>query len=208
MFTERTAIEEQLHENKRAIRELRDHNIELIKRLREIDDRDMKSNSIDIFEHLTDSMTDIISRLSELIPHVPANQVIEHIVEKYDVENMVEGLKTNQSADEPTKVEAAAQEQKLHMETVSNIPKERQVSIVKQIFELHGSELKSKKIEEEFYKLTGRKYNNFGTTMNNVMEICPSIKRKSRGWYMYKPEKKAPVELLHKEDEQKQLQYA
>ncbi|MCU6603798.1 hypothetical protein OCO53_25495 [Peribacillus frigoritolerans] len=188
MFTERNAIEEQLHENKRAIRELRDSNIELIKRLREIDERDMKSSSIDIFEHLTSSMTDIIGQLSELIPHVPATAVIEHIKEKYNAEEMIEDLKEDKPDPDKTQVEvavaAAAKEQKLHSIAPTNIPKERAATIVKSIFEKNGPELKSKFIEQEFYNETGKKYHNFGSTMNAVMEIMPSIKRISRGLYL------------------------
>lgn len=182
MFTERQAIEDQIHDNKRTIRELREENTDLLKRLREIDERDMKSNSIDLLDSLTNSLSEIIDRLSELIPHVPASAIIEHIKNTYDVESMVA---KNDDAQEPTKVELAAQQEKIHLAIPKQISRERSLSIIKSIFETHGDELQSKVLEEEFYNITGKRYNNFGTTMNSVMELCPYIKRIKRGLYLY-----------------------
>ena len=43
MYTERMAIQDELHCNRQAIKELRDRNMDLLKRLRDIDERDMKN---------------------------------------------------------------------------------------------------------------------------------------------------------------------
>jgi hypothetical protein len=181
MYTERNAIEDLIRENRNHMKDLREQNMELMKRLRDLDERDMKTNSFDIYNELTDSLTEVVSKLSELIPHVPVQQLIEHIQQNVDT-SIVEPA---EKKPEPTPVQKAAQNQIIHMNPPKTISKERTASIIKSILEEAKGEVKTKQLEEEFYNRTGKKYANFNEQLKQSMKIYPSIEKAGHGRYKY-----------------------
>lgn len=184
MYTERQAIQDELHDNRRQIKELRDRNGDLLKRLREIDERDMKDNtSFDALNSLTESLTEIIGKMGDLIPHVPAQSIIEHIANQVDP-GMVEAAAAKDP--QPTKIEKQATQAKLHIQPNNKmISKERTASTIKEIIGEFGV-IKVSKLEQEFYKRTGRKYANFSEQIKQAMEISPMIEKAGFGKYKLK----------------------
>lgn len=189
MYTERMAIQDELHENRRQMQDLRDRNMDLLKRLREIDERDMKDEvSYDGLNSLTQSLTEILDKMSEIIPHISPAQIIEHVTKNIDT-SQVEGVKEDPKP-EPTPVEKAAQQNKIHSKDVSPpLSKERAASVIKDIL-MESGEIKLNKVEEEFYKRTGKKYANFNNKMSYAMEKYPSIEKVGFGKYKIKQENK------------------
>ncbi|MFP5109686.1 hypothetical protein ACSU6B_23450 [Neobacillus sp. C211] len=192
MYTERQAIQDELHDNRRQITELRDRNGDLLKRLREIDERDMKDDvSYDALNSLTSSLTEVIDKISDLIPFVPATAVIEHIANQMN-EAGQQVVVDNKEA-EPQKVvqeavQKAAQEDKLHKQPEKYFSAERTCSVIFQIVQEKGR-IKTKDLEAEFYKRTGKRYVNFSEQIRKAMEQFPSLERVGRGAYQVKSKK-------------------
>lgn len=187
MYTERMAIQDELHENRRQMQDLRDRNMDLLKRLREIDERDMKDEvSYDGLNSLTNSLTEILDKMSEIIPHISPAQIIEHVTKNIDT-SQVEGVKEDPKP-EPTPVEKAAQQEKIHSKPKTKyMSKERSASVIKEIIAESG-EIKTKDIEKEFLNRTGRRYANFSEIVKNAMVKYPSIQRVGLGKYTVKKE--------------------
>lgn len=182
MYTERAAIEDELRDNRNSIKDLRDRNGELLKRLREIDERDMKDNtSFDALDSLTESLTEIIGRMGDLIPHVPVAAVIEHFSQKMDP-NMVEEPSAAETAQ--TKVQEEAQMAKIQSKPMKTFSAEKTSSIIKEIIQEHGK-IKTRILEKEFTARTGKKYANFNEQIRKAMDTFPSIQRVGKGAYMF-----------------------
>lgn len=189
MYTERMAIQDELHDNRRQIQDLRDRNGDLLKRLREIDERDMKDElSYDGLNSLTQSLTEILDKMADIIPHISPAAIIEHVTKNVDT-SQVEVKQEKKP--EPTKVEQVAQESKLHSKKAEKVSTERAASIIKEIIADSG-EMKAKEIEDEFYKRTGKKYANFTRLLTIAKEKYPSIQKAGFGRYKHskKEEKK------------------
>lgn len=198
MYTERQAIQDELHDNRRQITELRDRNGDLLKRLREIDERDMKDDvSYDALNALTSSLTEVIEKISDLIPFVPATAVIEHIANQMNdngIEVSKEDIKTEQKTVVQEAVAQAAQEEKLHKQPEKYFSAERTSSVIQQIIQEKGR-IKTKDLEAEFYKRTGKRYVNFSEQIRKAMEQFPSIERVGRGAYQVKNNKDEDTKL-------------
>lgn len=192
MYTERQAIQDELHDNRRQVQELRERNADLLKRLREIDERDMKDEvSYDALNSLTTSLTEVIEKISDLIPFVPATAVIEHIANQMNEagkEVIVENTETEPEKVVKEAVKQAAQEDKLHRQPTQYFSAERTSSMIKDII-LESGRIKTKDLEAEFYKRTGKKYVNFSEQIRKAMEQFPSIERVGRGAYKIKSKK-------------------
>lgn len=181
MYTERMAIQDELHDNRRQIQDLRERNGDLLKRLREIDERDMGDEvSYDGLNSLTTSLTEILGRLSELIPSVSPAAIIEHIANQVDSNIIIES--TVKKEPEPTRMEQAVQASKLHMPTPKAISKEQTASIMKEIIGEFGT-IKTSELEKEFYKRTGKKYANFSEQIRQAMDVSSMIERAGHGRY-------------------------
>lgn len=180
MYTERIAIQDELHDNRRQIKEIRDRNGDLLKRLREIDERDMKDEvSYDGLNTLTNSLTEILGKMSDLIPSVSPSQIIEHIANQVD-SDQVEVAAAKEK--EPTNIEKAVQKAKLQSAPVGLMSKERAATIIKEIIGEFGI-IKANKLEDEFYKRTGKKYVNFSEQIRKAMELSPMITKAGFGKY-------------------------
>jgi hypothetical protein len=192
MYTERQAIQDELHDNRRQVQELRERNADLLKRLRDIDERDMKDDvSYDALNSLTSSLTEVIGKISDLIPFVPATAVIEHIANQMK-ENDIEVIKEDKAEQKTVVQEAvtqAAQEEKLHKQPEKYFSSERTSSVIKEIIQEKGR-IKTKDLEAEFYKRTGKKYVNFSEQIRKAIEQFPSIERVGRGAYAAKNKNK------------------
>jgi len=193
MYTERQAIQDELHDNRRQVQELRERNADLLKRLRDIDERDMKDDvSYDALNSLTSSLTEVIGKISDLIPFVPATAVIEHIANQMSdngIEVSKEDSKTEQKTVVQEAVAQAAQEEKLHKKPEKYFSSERTSSVIKEIIQEKGR-IKTKDLEAEFYKRTGKKYVNFSEQIRKAIEQFPSIERVGRGAYAAKNKNK------------------
>lgn len=194
MFTERQAIQDELNDNRRMMMEMRSRNMDLIKRLREIDERDMKDDvSYDGLNTLTQSLTEILGKLTDLVPSVSPQDIINQAMEQIQT-NEVKLEVPGEEEKETTKIEAAAQKAKIESAPAPFlISKERQATVIKEIIAEFGV-IRTKHIEEEFYKRTGRKYANFGEQLRNAMEITPSIIKAGRGRYT--------LSDIHKDDKE------
>lgn len=205
MFTERNAIEDQLRHINNEMMDLRQERTNLIKRLREIDERDMKSNSIDLMENLSDKLLDAVGEITKILPRVSAPDMIKYLQEEGAIKaEQVESLEEKEQ--EPTEVEKAAQEQLLHMKP-KRLSIEESAAIIKNIIEEKGEDqiVSSQIIEHEFYDRTGLKYTAFSPKMTEAMELFPSIKRISRGKFMIEhPQRKEAVSLVDIAKQQQQ----
>lgn len=188
MFTERRAIEDKLEDYKRdknelrqALLDIRNDEKALLQRLREIDERDMKSNSIDVMENLSNKLTDVVGSLAKIIPDIPASTMIEHL-QKEGTIKAEQVIPAEEKDPEPTEVQKAAQDQLLHMKP-KRLSNEEAAAVIKKIIEGkgEGAIVSSQVIEYEFAQQTGLKYAAFSPKMTEAMEIFPSIKRVSRG---------------------------
>lgn len=217
MFTERHALEDSLRNIDRRMDEMNKERMELrverkeiLQRLREIDERDMKSNSIDVMESLSSKLTDALGTIAKIIPEIPATTMIEHLQKEGTIKaEQVEPLE--KSNEEPTKVEEAAQEQLLHIKP-KRLSIEEASAIIKNIIEEkgEGAIVPSQVIEHEFQQRTGLKYAAFSPKITEAMEIFPSIQRISRGKFKIEKKKKEEnsimgyVKKLEEEKEHKQ----
>jgi hypothetical protein len=191
-FTERNAIEDMIRANNNQIKDLRHENRDLLQRLREIDERDMNAEtSLDIVEHLTEA----VGKLSDVIPHIPVQAMIEHVVEKQDVASQVDPAMFNDKP-EKTVIEEAANEQKLNTPVKQPLfSNEKAAGIIKEILMDFGdNDVKAKKIENEFYKRTGKKYANFSAKLADAMDIYPNIIKAGKGYYRWYFEENESVE--------------
>lgn len=204
MFTERNAIEDQLRHINNEMMDLRQERTNLIKRLREIDERDMKSNSIDLMENLSDKLLDAVTEITKILPKVSAPDMIKYLQEEGTIKaEQVQPVEEKEQ--DPTKIEEAAQEQLLHMKP-KRLSNEEAAAIIKNIIEEKGEGeiVSSQVIEHEFHQRTGLKYVAFSPKIADAMEIFPSIKRVSRG--KFKIEREAKKEKLSLVDIAKQMQ--
>ena len=204
MFTERNAIEDQLRHINNEMMDLRQERTSLIKRLREIDERDMKSNSIDLMENLSDKLLDAVGEITKILPRVSAPDMIKYLQEEGTIKaEQVES--SEEKEQEPTEVEKAAQEQLLHMKP-KRLSIEESAAVIKNIIteQGEGKIVSSQIIEHEFYERTGLKYTAFSPKMTEAMELFPSIKRVSRG--KFKIERETKKENLSLVDIAKQQQ--
>jgi len=211
LFTERRAIEEQLEnlqrdkkEHRQAIMDIRNDEKALLQRLREIDDRDMKSNSIDAMESLSSKLTDALGTIAKIIPDIPATTMIEHLQKEGTIKT--EQVEAPEKELEPTKVQEAAQEQLLHIKP-KRLSIEESAAIIKNIIEEkgEGETVASQVIAHEFAQRTGLTYAAFSPKMTEAMEIFPSIKRVSRGKFQIDNKPKKPRSLLDIAAEQEAL---
>lgn len=203
MYTERDSLEDEIQFNRREIQSLRDRNMDLIKRLREIDERDMNDEiSYDATKSVMNSLTEVVGKLSDLIPEVPVTKVIEHMASAADPEQIIK------EEPKPTPVQAALkEEQKKEVATKKEAPgkisRERVASIIKEILIENKEPVHFKDIEKEFYNRTGKKYVNFYEQIKFSSAIYPKLKKVSRGLYTYETtekqmdESKQAVKILH-----------
>lgn len=185
MYTERQAIQDEMHDNRRQINLLRDRNQSLLSRLREIDERDMKDEvSYDALNTLTASLTEVIGKMGDIIPHIPVGAMIEHITKQVDT-SIVEVAASSEEVKKDTPVEKEKEQERIHSKPKKpgNMSIEKAGSIIKAILQEKGM-LKSKILEDEFFARTGKRYSNFTTQLNKAMEKFPSIKKVGKGYYM------------------------
>ena len=210
MYTERQAIQDELHSNRREIQSLRDRNMDLLKRLRDLDERDLNDDiSYDALASLTESLKECIDKLSQLVPSVSALDVIKHITEdvnpgqimvaKNEISNnkAVAASLESPAIQQPRIIEESKSETQIRIDqavteqknnsipTKQKLSIERSSSIIKEILEDLGT-AKVKDIEKEFYKRTGAKYANFYEKMARASEIYPNIQKVSMGKWIIK----------------------
>ena len=182
MYTERQAINDELYFNRSTIQELRDENIELLKRLRELDERDMgDSVSYDGLKFLTEQLNEAIAAISELVPKVSVSEVLEHVSKDVN-KNQIIPTKEKEEMPEIKALREKDLEKKRKVEYMSS---ERASSVILQILE-EKKEAKTKEIELEFYKRTGKKYANFYEKLTNAIQQYPDkISKRRGGLYNY-----------------------
>lgn len=197
MFTERHALEDSLRAIDRRMDELNNERMELrterkdiLQRLREIDERDMQSNSIDVMESLSSKLTDALGTIAKIIPDIPATTMIEHL-QKEGTIKAEQVVPAHVEDPEPTEVQKAAQDQLLNIKP-KKLSIEESAGIIKQIIEDQGKGaiVASQVIEHEFVNRTGIKYAAFSPKVTEAMEIFPSIKRVARGRFTIEPQKR------------------
>lgn len=170
MYTERQAIQDEMHFNRRMIQEHRDNNIELLKRLRELDERDMGDNvSYDGLKFLTEQLNETVGNIAQLIPKVSVSDVLTHVAKDVDKEQVI---KENDIV--------VPKEEDLKKKKPEPLSRERTASLVVQIM-AELKEAKIKIIEQEFYRRTGRKYVNFYEIMISTMKLFPGKLEKLKG---------------------------
>ena len=125
MYTERQAIHDEMNFNRKMIQDYREHNVELLKRLRELDERDT-------------------------LPEVKEEEPKEELKKRKTV-----------------------------------TPSENSSALIREIMK-EFKMAKSKEIEEEFYKRSGRRYVNFYNVMNAALKYCPDeLEKRKGGLYVY-----------------------
>ena len=213
MFTERQGLQDELHYNRREIQSLRERNQEILKRLGELDDRDLNDDiSYDALASLTESLKECIDKLSSLVPSVSALDVIKHIAEDVNPEQVLvtAASKEDHSEDKSSfnqkvqssegprivekekpeteaRIKEAIREQKIRMPNNPKMSTERAASVIKEILEERGT-AKVKDIEKKFTRRTGSKYANFYEKMQRASEIYPNIQKISMGkWCIRRP---------------------
>lgn len=190
MFTERNAIEDEYRDIKNQMDALWARRTELRLRLREIDERDFKEQSVsyDALNSLTDKLTEVIGRLSDIIPPVEVRQVIDHISKDVNKEQIIvqpeeKSISQNELS---SKIQEEVKKEKAYSAPKEKISRERTVSVIKEILIDHGGPMKARDIEKEFYKRTnGRKYSNFYEQIKFASKQFPKIKKADRGTYIY-----------------------
>ena len=208
MYTERMAIQDELNfvrremdnlrdNYNREIDKLRDNRKELLKRLRELDERDFKDQaSYDHLNSLTDKMSDVLSKAVDLIPEVSAGDVINHIAESVDKDQIIipevnekeSVIQAKPKSETEARIQQAAIEQKNNSVPKQKLSSERVSSVIKEILEDWGSG-KVKAIEKEFIKRTGVRFANFYEKMNKAAEAYPNIQKEGFGrWIIKRPE--------------------
>ena len=216
MYTERQAIQDDLHNIRRQLEDLDKAKTALyeqkaahFKRLRELDERDMKDKvSYDMLNSLTDKMTLTVSKIADLIPSVDVSQVIEHVSKDVNKDQIIPIEKMDQSKED----KKAAQLQEEIKKEISYTPprekisRERTISVIKGILIDSNEPMKVKAIEKEFYKRTnGRVFTNFYEQIKFALEKFPEIQKVGRGTYIYKsPENKPAVDTIETDDSAKE----
>ena len=206
MFTERRAIEDEMQTIRRQMEFLWERKSELRKRLREIDERDMNEQvSPEILRSLTESLTDAISRLSELIPPVQVNQVIEHISKDINKEQIIPATLDSKKDDIQDKIEQESRKQQEAAPPIK-LSRERSASLIKEILIEAGEPMKFPKIEQEFFRRTNKKFANFYEQVRFATEKFPKIKKLGRGLYVYEEDKPSVIEDSPSIPENRELQ--
>ena len=175
MYTERQAIQDEMHFNRKMIQEYRDNNIELLKRLRELDERDIgDSVSYDGLKFLTEQQNETVRALAQLVPKVSVSDVLTHVAKDVDKEQVIvqeeESSKIAPPPDKPKKG--------------TYMSKEKAASTILQILE-EKKQARTKEIEIEFYNKTGRKFANFYEKLREALEMFPDKLKKKGGMYQY-----------------------
>ena len=126
MYTERQAIHDEMNFNRKMIQDYREHNVELLKRLRELDERD-SPQEVEIKEEPKEEL----KKKKTFVPSENSSALILEIMKEFKM-------------------------------------------------------AKTKEIEEEFYKRSGRRYVNFYNVMNAALKYCPDeLEKRKGGLYVY-----------------------
>ena len=178
MYTERQAIRDEMHFQRDMILKCRDNNLELLKRLRELDERDMGDNvSYDGLKSLTEQQSEIVKQLAQLIPKVSVSDVLTHVSKDVNKEQVI-----------PEEVEEKKSSNiylPLENKKVAPISREKAASTILQILE-DKKNAKTKEIEQEFYNRTGKRYANFYDKLRDALEMFPDkLSKKKGGFYTY-----------------------
>jgi predicted nucleic-acid-binding protein len=176
MYTERRAIEDRIRDIRDERRRLSDEYYSLLQRLREIDQRDMNESNLDITERLTTT----VEKLSEVIPHIPAEAMVQHVAKNFSPE-MVATEEVKETVTE--NVEKAVQEKKVQAPKVVPVSPERMASVIKTVIEKHEGPMKAKDIEKRVQEETGKKFANFSEQLRKAREKFPSIEKVGFGKY-------------------------
>lgn len=184
MYTERKAIEEEMHFNRKMIHEFRDRNVALLKSLRELDERDMSDTvSYDMLNSLTGQLSEAIGNIAQIVPKVSVSEVIKHHSNDVNKDQIIKEEVKEVRNEIVAKEEELKKDGRMKPEQLS---KERTASIVLQIVENKG-QAKTKEIEKEFFRLTGRRYANFYDILKNALRLFPNkLEKRSGGLYLYK----------------------
>ena len=178
MYTERQAIRDEMHFQRDMILKCRDNNLELLKRLRELDERDMgDSVSYDGLKSLTEQQSEIVKQLAQLIPKVSVSDVLTHVSKDVNKEQVIpEEVEENKSSNIHLPLEN---------KKVAPISREKAASTILQILE-DKKNAKTKEIEQEFYNRTGKRYANFYDKLRDALEMFPDkLSKKKGGFYTY-----------------------
>ena len=178
MYTERQAIHDEMHFQREMIQRCRDNNLELLKRLRELDERDMEDTiSYDGLKLLTEQLNETVKHLAQLIPKVSVSDVLTHVSKDVNKEQVIpEEVKEENSSVMPLPLEN---------KKVAPISREKAASTILQILE-EKKNAKTKEIEQEFYRRTGKRYANFYEKLRDALELFPDKLSKRRGgFYTY-----------------------
>ena len=126
MYTERQAIHDEMNFNRKMIQDYREHNVELLKRLRELDERD-SPQEVEVKEEPKEEL----KKKKTFVPSENSSALILEIMKEFKM-------------------------------------------------------AKTKEIEEEFYKRSGRRFDNFYNVMNAALKYCPDeLEKRKGGLYVY-----------------------
>lgn len=186
MYTERQAIQDELQDIRRENQALRDRRTELLKRLRELDERDMGDNvSYDGLKHLTEQLNIAVGNLAALVPTVTISDVLQHVSQDVNKEQVIENKAPEEVEETKSDLVVPDEDELKKKKNVENMSRERAASVVLQIME-EKKEAKTKEIEREFYARTGRRYANFYEVLTNTMKFFPDkLAKRKGGFYSY-----------------------
>ena len=187
MYTERQAIQDELQDIRRENQALRDQRTELLKRLRELDERDMGDNvSYDGLKHLTEQLNIAVGNLAALVPTVTISDVLQHVSQDVNKEQIIKEKVPEEVEETKTDIVLPNKDElKKRKKAIEGMSRERAASVVLQIME-EKKEAKTKEIEREFYARTGRRYANFYEVLTNTMKFFPDkLAKRKGGFYSY-----------------------
>lgn len=188
-FTEREFLEkrqEQIHEERRKLNE---EYWAIANRLRELDGEERETlQSVDLDSTLS-NLIKVVDKFSSLMPNVPAETIINGLLEKQaelGVDILVDENDSN-NIEESQILELKDSEKKKDF-TLNRKSKDLKIvrdKIISYIKE-RGIPVKSKEIEKYLKDEFGWTWKNFTVTMTNVMNIDSRVERASKGYYQVK----------------------
>ena len=187
LFTERRAIEEMFNnleaEKKEVKRQARleidsieERQERLLSRLERLDNQEREA--VDT-ESVLLKLVQTAEQLGELIPQVPAGDVIERAAAKIAA-NPEAAATIHIEKEEESIVSKAAREQKLNSKPAppAQIDRDQAIRIITNILkEQNGEKMKLSQLEKEFLNRTGKKYYNFSNRFSDWKKDIKNLKR-------------------------------
>lgn len=187
IYTERQALQEYIEWIKDERRRLSGEYWKAIERLRELDSKVEATEGSEVVNKLVsvvERQNEVVSKLNEVMPHVPANVVAEYweknISKEVTYTEEVAAAMTDEIEFEKDKAERQAPVKRSKKQDIKTLSYEI-ASFIKE----QGVPVRTAQIREHF-EGKGYRLANPTAMMNKVMEYHDKVERVSRGFYQYR----------------------